>query len=81
MILHKGWHSPEAIRIVKQCNISVHPLRQPRIRHIGRVLFAKMNNSNGELVLLGQMTELGVVGRVADVEDEEYSRSPLLSCH
>lgn len=81
MILHKGWHSPEAIRIVKQCNISIHPLRQPRIRRIGRVTFAKVNDGDGELVLLGQMAELGVVGRVADVEDEEYSRSPLLSCH
>jgi hypothetical protein len=81
MILHKGRHSPETICIVKQCNISVHPFRQPRVRHIGRVLFTKMNYSNGELVLLGQMAELGVIGRVANVEDEEYSRSPLLSCH
>lgn len=40
-----------------------------------------MNNSNGELVLLGQMAELGVVGCVTDVEHEEYPRSPLLSCH
>lgn len=74
MILHKRRHSPESIRIVKQCNISVHPLRQPRICHIGGVPFAKMNNSNGELVLLGQVAEFGVVVRVADVEDEEYSR-------
>lgn len=81
MILDERRHCPEAIGIVKQCNVSVDPFRQPRIGHIGRVLFAEMDNNNGELVLLRQMAELGVVGCVADVEDEEYPRSPLLSCH
>lgn len=39
-----------------------------------------MRYHHGELVLLGEMAQLCVVGGVADVEDYEGAGSPLLDC-
>lgn len=80
MILHERRNSIEAIGVVKHRDVVVDSPRDPRVSCICCLLLAEVGKDDGELVVLGQMSECCVVVRVADVEDEEDAASPFLDC-
>lgn len=81
MILHERRNTIEAIGVVKHRGVVVDSPRDPLVSGICcLLLLAEVGNDDGELVMLGQMSERCVVVSVADIENEEDAASPLLDC-